>query len=76
MTGIVNSTGARSGVIGTTVAPAVGTGTDGYVLTATGAGAVPEFEAIPAAVSGITEADYWRLTTSFTGSSDPIASNL
>ena len=35
MTGIVNSTGARSGIIGTTVAPAIGTGTDGYVLTAT-----------------------------------------
>ena len=45
MTGIVNSTGARSGVIGTTVAPAVGTGTDGYVLTATGAGVKPAWEA-------------------------------
>jgi len=45
MSGIVNSTGARSGVIGTTVASAIGTGTDGYVLTATGAGVKPAWEA-------------------------------
>ena len=29
-----------------------------------------------AGVGGITEADQWRLTTSFTGDADPIASNL
>ncbi len=45
MSGIINNTGARSGVIGTTVAPAVGTGTDGYVFTATGAGVDPAWEA-------------------------------
>ena len=48
MTGVVNSTGARSGIIGTTSAPAVGTGTDGYVLTATGAGVDPAWEAAAA----------------------------
>ena len=46
MSGIVNSTGAVSGIIGTTVAPAVGTGTDGYVFTATGAGVDPAWEAV------------------------------
>jgi len=48
MSGIVNSTGAVSGVIGTVTAPAVGTGTDGYVLTATGAGVDPAWEAASA----------------------------
>ena len=37
MSGILNSTGAVSGVIGTTEAPSIGTATDGYVFTATGA---------------------------------------
>ena len=36
------------------------TGADGTVLTSTGAGAVPAFEAIPA--GSITEADSWNLT--------------
>jgi hypothetical protein len=44
---------------------AVATGNDGQVLTSAGAGAVPTFETLP--VSGITVADQWRLTTSFTG---------
>ena len=45
MSGLLNSTGAVSGIIGTTSAPAVGTGTDGYVWTATGAGVNPAWEA-------------------------------
>ena len=45
MSGIVNSTGAVSGVVGTTVGTPVG---------------------------GITEADYWRLATQFTGSAEPV----
>jgi len=52
MTGIVNSTGARSGIIGTTVAPAIGTGTDGYVFTGTGAGVNPAWEAAAAGGGG------------------------
>ena len=48
MTGVVNTTGARSGVVGTISAPAVGTGTDGYVFTGTGAGVNPAWEAISA----------------------------
>jgi len=53
---------------------AVATGNDGQVLTSAGAGAPPVFETLP--VGGITEADQWRLTTSFTGDATPIASNL
>ena len=52
MSGIVNSTGAVSGIIGTTVAPAIGTGTDGYVFTATGAGVNPAWEAAAAGGAG------------------------
>ena len=52
MSGIVNSTGAKSGVIGTMTAPAVGTGTDGYVLTATGAGVDPAWEVAPSSDAG------------------------
>ena len=44
---------------------AIATGNDGQVLTSTGAGSPPAFETLP--VGGITEADQWRLTTSFTG---------
>jgi len=55
MSGIINSTGAKSGIIGTTVSPAVGSGTDGYVLTATGAGVDPAWEAAAAGgVSGVS----------------------
>jgi hypothetical protein len=45
MSGLLNTTGAVSGVLGTTSAPAIGTGTDGYVFTATGAGVNPAWEA-------------------------------
>ena len=45
MSGLLNSTGAVSGILGTITAPAVGTGIDGYVLTATGAGVNPAWEA-------------------------------
>jgi hypothetical protein len=41
------------------------TGADGTVLTSTGAGAVPAFEAVPA--SGITHASMWLLTSTTTG---------
>jgi hypothetical protein len=50
---------------------AVATGSAGQVLTSAGAGAPPTF----AAAGGITEADLWRVNTSFTGTADPIASN-
>ena len=52
---------------------AVATGSAGQILTSAGAGAPPTF-ATPAA-GGITMADNWRLTSSFTGDADPIASN-
>jgi len=53
---------------------AVGPGTDGQVLTSTGAGSPPAFE--DAAAGGLTEVDLWRLTSTFSGSSSPISSNL
>ena len=43
---------------------AVATGTDGQVLTSSGAGAVCAFETIAA---GITNADMWRMHTTLTG---------
>ena len=53
---------------------AIATGNDGQVLTSTGAGSPPAFETLP--VGGITEADQWRLTTSFNNSgSNYITSN-
>ena len=74
MSGIMNTTGAVSGILGTTSAPAVGTGTDGYVLTATGAGVDPAWEA--AAAGGITDMHQWRLTVSLAGNVDPIVNDL
>ena len=53
---------------------AVATGNDGQVLTSTGAGSPPAFETLP--VGGITGADSWRLTSSFSGSASTIQSNL
>ena len=38
-------------------------------------GNVPNWEAV-AAAGGLTEADSWKLTTSFAGDADPIAANL
>ena len=49
-------------------------GTDGHVLTSTGTGSAPAFEAIPS--SGVTHASTWRLTSNLTGSAAPISSNL
>ena len=43
------------------------TGANGTVLTSTGAGAVPAFEAIPA--GGITHADSWHITTDYSATS-------
>ena len=48
---------------------AIATGNDGQVLTSTGAGSPPAFETLP--VSGITQADNWRINTSLTGLSYP-----
>ena len=45
MSGLLNSIGGVSGILGTTSAPSTGTATDGYVLTATGAGVNPAWEA-------------------------------
>ena len=53
----------------------VTTGTSGQVLTSGGAGVAPTFETA-AAGGGITEADQWRLTSSFTGTAAPISTNL
>ena len=44
---------------------AVATGSDGQVLTSSGAGAVCAFEAAPA--GGITETDQWRITANHSG---------
>ena len=52
---------------------AVATGNDGQVLTSTGAGSPPAFETLP--VGGITEADLWRINSSFQGDASPVASN-
>ena len=51
--------------------PVAITGTDGQVATSAGADAVSAFEA----AGGITEADTWRVTTSFTGGVNPITAN-
>ena len=53
---------------------AVATGSAGQILTSAGAGAPPTFAA--AAAAGITMANQFRLTSTFTGDVDPIASNL
>ena len=73
MSGIVNQTGAASGIIGTTSAPAIGTGTDGYLLTATGAGVNPAWETAPA--GGITDSSQWRINSAFTGTENPVTTN-
>ena len=52
---------------------AVATGNDGQVLTSTGAGSPPAFETLPA--GGITEIDMWRVTSTFSGYQEPLASN-
>ena len=66
MSGILNSTGAVSGVIGTTEAPSIGTATDGYVFTATGAGVDPAWEAVVSAAN--TPAFEASLSANSTGS--------
>ena len=52
---------------------AVATGSAGQILTSAGAGAPPTFAA--AAAAGITEADLWRINSSFQGDASPVASN-
>jgi len=54
---------------------AIATGDEGEVLTSAGEGAPPAFAAA-AGGGGITQADSWELTTSFTGDKDPIDENL
>ena len=52
---------------------AVATGSDGQVLTSSGAGAVCAFEDAPA--GGLTAASQWRITADATGDLAPISSN-
>jgi hypothetical protein len=54
---------------------AIATGDEGEILTSAGAGAPPAFAAA-AGGGGITQADSWELTTSFTGDKRPITDNL
>jgi hypothetical protein len=51
-------------------------GTDGQVLTSGGAGAAVAWEDAGGGTSNLEELDIWNLTTAFTGSATPIASNL
>ncbi len=60
--------GSGSGALSVTT-----TGSTGQVLTSNGSSADPTFQA---ASGGITEADQWRLTTTFSGDASPITSNL
>ena len=60
---------------GASGAPArLGFGTSGDFLKTLGTGANPAWASIPA--GGLTIADQWRLTTAFSGTSNPITSNL
>ena len=60
---------------GASGAPArLGFGTSGDFLKTLGTGANPVWASIPA--GGLTIADQWRLTTGFSGTSNPITSNL
>jgi len=52
---------------------AVATGDDGQILTSAGAGQPCAFEA--AAGGGLTAASQWRITSDFSDSAEPIASN-
>ena len=63
-----NGSSITLGKSGTTVDFAAGTTVDFSTNSPTLTGV--------ATTNGITEADQWRLTTSFSGSADPIASNL
>jgi len=72
MSGILNTTGAVSGIIGTTEATPVSTGTDGYVFTATGAGVAPAWEAVAAANGTVTHHDFWAANAATSGQVDPI----
>ena len=69
MSGIVGSrfNTRGSGLVGSL-------GTDGQVFTSSGASVSHTFEDA-AGGGGITEVDQWRLTTTFTGTVQPIASN-
>ena len=58
---------------GTSAITSVAPGADGQVLTSTGT--VWQSEAAAGGSSGITEADTWRITTSFTGAVNPITAN-
>ena len=63
-----NGSNINIGKSGTTVGFVAGTTVDFSTNSPTLTGV--------ATVNGITEADQWRLTTSFSGNADPIASNL
>ena len=49
---------------------AIAVGTSGHFLKSAGAGAQPAF-----AAAGIAEADMWRITSGYTGNTDPITAN-
>ena len=49
---------------------AIAVGTAGHFLKSAGAGAQPAF-----ASAGITEADMWRITSGYTGNTEPITAN-
>ena len=59
---------------GTGAVSVTATGSSGEVLTSNGSGSDPTFQAAGGG-GGITEADKWRVTTSFTGDASPISSN-
>jgi hypothetical protein len=59
---------------GASGAPArLGSGTSGDFLKTLGTGANPVWASVP---GGLAQASQWRLTTDFTGTASPIASNL
>lgn len=63
-----SGTSLTLGASGDTITIPSGATLDGSSATLTGIGT--------ATVNGITSAEHWRLSTSFTGDADPIASNL
>ena len=71
MTGVVNSTGARTGVVGTTVGTVTAAALSGVLPVGVTGGS-----GLDASNIGVTHFSQWRLTTSFTGSQAPITSNL
>ena len=74
MSGILNTTGAVSGILGKSVLPVGVTGGSG--LTALGTVTSGSIGSGVTGFTGIKEADNWRLTTAATGAQSPLSSNL